>query len=74
MHDPGLLQWLHRVTVPTLVLWGEADGIVTPDYGQKLATALPNARFERIAQAGHYPQVERPDAVADAITAFAAAG
>jgi pimeloyl-ACP methyl ester carboxylesterase len=70
MHDPGLRQWLHRVRVPTLVLWGEHDGIVSPDYGEKLTRALPDARFERIAQAGHYPQVECPDAVADAIERF----
>ena len=70
MHNPGLKQWLHRVRVPTLVLWGEADGIVPPDYGEKLCAALPNAKFQRIAQAGHYPQIERPDAVADAIAAF----
>jgi pimeloyl-ACP methyl ester carboxylesterase len=70
MHNPGLRQWLHRVRVPTLVLWGDNDGIVTPDYGEKLCSALPSARFERIAQAGHYPQIERPDAVADRIEAF----
>jgi len=71
MHDPGLRQWLHRVQVPTLVLWGDNDGIVTPDYGEKLCGSLPNAKFRRIAQAGHYPQIERPEAVADAIEAFA---
>jgi pimeloyl-ACP methyl ester carboxylesterase len=73
MHDPGLRQWLHRLRVPALVLWGEKDGIVNPGYGEKLCAALPDARFERIAQAGHYPQVERADVVADAIEHFAAA-
>jgi pimeloyl-ACP methyl ester carboxylesterase len=71
MHDPALRQWLHRVTVPSLVLWGEDDGIVTPEYGRKLAAVLPAARFETIAEAGHYPQIERPDAVAAAIARFA---
>jgi pimeloyl-ACP methyl ester carboxylesterase len=71
MHDPGLRQWLHRVQVPTLLLWGDHDGIVAPDYGEKLRAALPKARLERIAQAGHYPQIERPDSVADAIERFA---
>jgi pimeloyl-ACP methyl ester carboxylesterase len=71
MHDPGLRQWLHRVRVPALVLWGEADGIVSADYGEKLSRALPQARFERIAVAGHYPQIEQPDAVADRIERFA---
>ena len=71
MHDPALLQWLHRVRVPSLVLWGEGDGIVTPEYGRRLAAALPEARFAPIANAGHYPQIERPDAVAEAIERFA---
>jgi pimeloyl-ACP methyl ester carboxylesterase len=70
MHDPSLAHWLHRVSVPSLVLWGEADGIVTPAYGEKLVAALPNARFERIAGAAHYPQIEQPEAVAAAIEAF----
>jgi len=71
MHNPGLRQWLHRVRVPTLVLWGDGDGIVSSDYGQKLCRSLPNARFELIREAGHYPQIERPAEVADAIDRFA---
>jgi pimeloyl-ACP methyl ester carboxylesterase len=73
MHDPGLRQWLHRVRVPALVVWGENDGIVTPEYGRKLCRSLPDARFEPIPQAGHYPQLERPDEVADAVERFARA-
>ena len=70
MHDPGLRQWLHRVRVPTLVLWGENDGIVGPDYGERLSRALPDARFATIRRTGHYPQIERPEEVADAIEGF----
>jgi pimeloyl-ACP methyl ester carboxylesterase len=71
MHNPGLRQWLHRVQVPGLVIWGENDGIVTADYGRKLCRSLPDARFEAISRAGHYPQIERPDDVVDAIGRFA---
>ena len=71
MHDPGLRQWLHRVRVPSLVIWGDSDGIVTPDYGEKLCRALPDGRFARVARAGHYPQIERPDEVAALIDDFA---
>jgi pimeloyl-ACP methyl ester carboxylesterase len=71
MHDPALVRWLHRVTGPALVLWGEKDAIVAPSYGERLAAALPNARFEKIAAAAHYPQIEQPDAVAAAIERFA---
>jgi len=73
MHNPGLRLWLHRVRAPTLVIWGENDGIVTPDYGRKLCRSLPDARFEPVGQAGHYPQIERPGEVADAIERFARA-
>ncbi|MBV8935670.1 MAG: alpha/beta hydrolase, partial [Alphaproteobacteria bacterium] len=65
--------WLHRVRVPSLVIWGENDGIVAPDYGRKLCRSLPDAHLEPISQAGHYPQIERPNEVADAIERFARA-
>ena len=71
MHDPALGHWLQRVAVPALVLWGEADGIAPPGYGERLAGALPQARFTKLAAAGHYPQIEQPQAVADAIARFA---
>jgi pimeloyl-ACP methyl ester carboxylesterase len=71
MHNPGLRQWLHRVRVPTLGMWGDHDGIVTPDYGEKLCRSLPDARFELIPEAGHYPQIECPGEVADVIGRFA---
>jgi pimeloyl-ACP methyl ester carboxylesterase len=73
MHDPGLRQWLQRVRVPALVIWGENDGIVTSDYGRMLCSSLPDARFEAIREAGHYPQIERPAEVADAIGLFSRA-
>jgi pimeloyl-ACP methyl ester carboxylesterase len=73
MHDPALGRWLHRVRVPTLIVWGESDGIVTAAYGEKLCRSLPDARLALIPEAGHYPQIERPEAVADAIERFARA-
>lgn len=71
MHNPCLRHWLHRIKIPTLVLWGERDGITAPAYGEKLAKAIPGARFATIAAAGHYPQIEQPGAVADVIASFA---
>jgi pimeloyl-ACP methyl ester carboxylesterase len=71
MHDPALGHWLHRITRPALVLWGERDGVVAPAYGEKLAAALPDACFQRISGAAHFPQIEQPEAVAAAIERFA---
>lgn len=59
MHNPKLRHRLHRITVPTLLLWGEADGIVRPDYGRAYASLIPGARFDTVPAAGHYPHLEQ---------------
>ncbi len=71
MHNPQLKRWLGRVDIPTLVLWGAEDRIVKPDYGRAYAAAIPDAKFALIAQSGHHPHIEQPDAFARAVTAFA---
>lgn len=70
MHNPKLLSRLHRIKIPTLVLWGSADGIVTPDYGRAYAAAIPGARFQEIAGAGHYPHIEQPEPFARQVLDF----
>ena len=71
MHDPKLKGRLHRIDVPTLVLWGAQDRIVAPDYGRAYAAAIPNARFATIDQAGHFPHLEQPDEFASQVLSFA---
>jgi pimeloyl-ACP methyl ester carboxylesterase len=70
MHDPKLKQRLHRIRVPTLLLWGTADRILAPPYGQAYCAAIPGARLEPIARAGHFPHLERPEEFARLIFAF----
>jgi pimeloyl-ACP methyl ester carboxylesterase len=72
MHNPKLPHRLHRIKVPTLLLWGESDGIVKPEYGRAFCGMIPGARIEIIPQAGHAPHVEQPEAVARKVIAFAA--
>lgn len=70
MYNPRLHAWLHRIKIPTLVLWGSADEVVTPDYGRAYAAAIPGAAFAMVPQAGHHPELEQPAAVADHVAAF----
>jgi pimeloyl-ACP methyl ester carboxylesterase len=60
MYNPQLKHWLRRVSVPTLVLWGASDRIVTPDYGRAYSALIPGARFATIDAAGHHPELEQP--------------
>ena len=70
MYNPQLPRWLGRIDVPTLVLWGESDGVVSPDYGRAYAGMIPGARFEPIARAGHRPEIEQPEAFAGQLSRF----
>jgi pimeloyl-ACP methyl ester carboxylesterase len=70
MYNPQLARWLGRIKVPTLVLWGASDGIVTPDYGRAYSRLIPGARFELIDAAGHHPEIEQPEAFAERVRRF----
>ncbi len=70
MYNPQLKRWLRQIRRPTLVLWGASDGIVTPSYGRAYSALIPGARFELIAEAGHHPEIEQPEAFVDRVAAF----
>ena len=70
MHNPKLAGRLHRIDAQTLVLWGEADRIVTPVYGRAYAELIPGAAFETIPSAGHYPYLEQPERFAAVVSSF----
>ena len=71
MVDPGLRARLAAINVPTLVVWGDSDGIADPDYGRAYAASIPGARFELLARTGHLPQLENPELLDAAIWTFA---
>jgi pimeloyl-ACP methyl ester carboxylesterase len=70
MHNPHLRHWLHRIDIPTLVLWGEQDGIISYEYCQTWSREIPGAGFETIAEAGHFPHWEQPDAFVETVSRF----
>lgn len=71
MCNPKLRHRLHRVTAPTLVLWGADDAIASLDYGRDYAALIFGATFETIPDCGHRIYVDRPDAAAASIDGFA---
>lgn len=69
-HNPSLKHRLNRIDVPTLLVWGAKDGIVTPAYGRAYAKRIRKAKFVPIPKAGHLPHVEQPDAFMRAVSGF----
>lgn len=70
MSDPTLLSRLTAIAVPTLVVWGASDGVVTPAYGRALAAAVPGAEFALVESAGHLPHLEAPEATFEVVDQF----
>ena len=70
MYNPQLRHWLGRIRVPSLLLWGASDRIVTPDYGRAYSRLIPGSRFELIERAGHHPEIEQPEAFVERISRF----
>jgi pimeloyl-ACP methyl ester carboxylesterase len=63
----GLRDRLAALTLPTLVVWGGRDRVVSPHYGELLRDALPDGRLLFLPEAGHVPMCEQPEPVAAAV-------
>ncbi|HTW71456.1 MAG TPA: alpha/beta hydrolase [Acetobacteraceae bacterium] len=70
MHNPRLKRWLHRIDIPTLLLWGAQDRIVKPAYGEGWCAAIPGAQLKIIDDAGHFPHWEQPEAFVEYVADF----
>jgi pimeloyl-ACP methyl ester carboxylesterase len=63
---------LERITAPTLILWGEQDGLFAGvDGQQRLAAAIPGAQLTVYPETGHSANWERPERVAADLERFA---
>jgi pimeloyl-ACP methyl ester carboxylesterase len=70
--NPGLERWLHRITVPTFVLWGADDKLLPSRYADVWRERVSGAKVEIIPQCGHLPHVEKADVTAERILGFLA--
>lgn len=74
LNNPDLKKWLHRIHLPTLIVWGDSDRLIPPAYGPVFQKLIPNSRLEVFPQCGHVPQVERTAEFVSAVTNFIGAG
>jgi pimeloyl-ACP methyl ester carboxylesterase len=68
--EKGLEKRLHRITAPTLVVWGEDDRLISSVYAQEFADRIADARIEIIEDAGHVPQWEQLEHVSALVLDF----
>ena len=69
--NPDLPKWLHRIRIPTMILWGAEDKVFPPAYGEAYAASIPGSQLRIVPECGHLPHQEKIDAFLDAVTAIA---
>ena len=67
--DPKFMRYLHRIKMPTLILWGDEDKIIPVQQTETWRKFLPQADIQVFKGAGHLVHLEKPEAVI-AIAAF----
>jgi 3-oxoadipate enol-lactonase len=68
--ETDLTELLGQISVPTLVVHGEDDGVVPLSVGKALARAIPGAELRTIKNAGHVANQEQPQAFNQVVRAF----
>lgn len=68
--DHGLARRLHRIAVPTLVLWGREDALVPAVYAQEFASRINGSRVEVLDDCGHEMQSDQPERTFELVTEF----
>ena len=58
------------INVPTLIIWGQQDKIISPEAGNLLDQTIPDSTLKLIDQCGHVPQEERPEATVPLVLNF----
>jgi pimeloyl-ACP methyl ester carboxylesterase len=55
---------------PTLIVWGERDHTIPLEHGRRAHGAIPGSRFVTLPRAAHFPHLEDPDGLAEALRDF----
>jgi pimeloyl-ACP methyl ester carboxylesterase len=70
--DKGLAKRLHRIEVPTLILWGRQDALVSSAYADEFGRRIAGSRVEVLDDCGHIPQLEQAGKTLAFVTDFLA--
>jgi pimeloyl-ACP methyl ester carboxylesterase len=68
--NPALERWLHRISVPSLLIWGEDDKLLPSAYAKKWQERVPDMRAAILSECGHLPTVEKAHATAKLVLDF----
>ncbi|MCC6947271.1 MAG: alpha/beta hydrolase [Bradyrhizobiaceae bacterium] len=61
--DPKFMRYLHRIRVPTMIIWGDEDKVIPVGQAETWRKFIPNADIKIFKGAGHLVHLEKPEAV-----------
>lgn len=70
LYDPRLEKWLHRIKLPTQIVWGTADQLIPPAHAERLAALIEGAETAMLPDCGHMAEIERPELFAETVSRF----
>jgi pimeloyl-ACP methyl ester carboxylesterase len=70
LHSPQLPHWLHRIDIPTLLIWGENDRVIPVACHQPFIREIKRARFVSLPNTGHALPIEGARNIEPQLKAF----
>jgi pimeloyl-ACP methyl ester carboxylesterase len=68
--NPHLRKWLHRIDVPTHIVWGREDRLFPVAHAEAFAALIPGAKVTVFPGCGHQPHLEKTDEFVRTVSAF----
>ena len=68
--DKGLNKRIHRISAPSLVVWGENDQLIPTAYAEEFQSAIPNAELFWLSNCGHEPPLEQTEKLTHRVEQF----
>ena len=61
--DTKFTRWLHRITIPTMLVWGDGDRTTPIQQAEEWMKRIPGMQFLKVPGAGHLVLDEQPEVV-----------
>jgi pimeloyl-ACP methyl ester carboxylesterase len=68
--NPKLERWLHRIDVPTHIIWGADDRVIPAAYAAALKRLIVGSTVTTLQDCAHMPHYEQPQAFAREVSQF----
>lgn len=69
-NDSNEVKRINTISQPTLILWGEEDGLIPAENAYRFERLLPNDTLVMLQNSGHVPMEENPGQSLNALKAF----